>query len=76
MRVGVGRVWGHQAMRGALRGHCSSFWMWEEEGSDLVGAGWRLLCDATDAPLGRKDDERNGFIRAPGMAEGGEEPSH
>ena len=26
------------------------------------------------APVGRRDDERKGFIRALGMAEGGEEP--
>ena len=54
VRVGLGRLWGHQATRGALRGHCSSFWMWEEEGSDLVGAGWGLLCDAGDAPVGEE----------------------
>lgn len=71
--VGVGRVWGRWAVWGALRGHCSSFWTWEEEGSDL-GAGWGLLRDAGDAPVGRRDDERKGFIRALGMAEGGEEP--
>lgn len=31
-------VWGHRAVRGALRGHCS-FWKWEKAGSGLVGAG-------------------------------------
>lgn len=52
--VGVGRVWGHQAVRGALRGHCSSFWTWEKAGSDLAGAGWGLLHDARDAPVGEE----------------------
>ena len=52
--VGVVRVWGRWAVWGALHGHCSSFWTWEEEGSDLAGAGWGLLRDAGDAPVGRR----------------------
>ena len=51
----------------------SSF-SFSQEKSIMTGAGWGLLRDAGDAPVGRRDDERKGFIRALGMAEGGEEP--